>query len=203
MSRERTIPVTEPMECERAFDGDSDWYSLRTARGLFLPGASIEGTASEMRALANAIRTRGGYSATRCAAWVKDNQVVLYSPRNSTFSIAVPLARAEELAAQIERDVLLPVERVVAEYAERASAALPPTRAEQLEHAARALVGAEAVLAEHREHIPRGGYDQLADWAMRERELERAREASLRALAALITPPTAAVAAATPGEPSR
>jgi hypothetical protein len=53
-----------------------------------------------------------------------------------------------------------------------------------LARAARALLGAWDALRAHRASLPRGGYDRRADRAMRERELERAHDAALRALRA-------------------
>ncbi len=76
--------------------------SLRDARSLWLPGASIEGTRSEMRGLAEAVLARGRFNGEnrRCAvdAARADGNVVLWSPRNSVRPVLVAYATAERWA---------------------------------------------------------------------------------------------------------
>lgn len=69
--------------------------------------ADIEGTAAEMRALAEAIVAGGHASFKRCSAATTEEGVLLSSPRNSIEPTLVPAARASELAEQILRDVVV------------------------------------------------------------------------------------------------
>lgn len=70
-----------------------------------ITNADIEGDGGEMLALAKAIRGRGEYRSKRCAVRVVGDRAELCSPRNSLYSASVPLAVADALAEQIEREV--------------------------------------------------------------------------------------------------
>lgn len=63
--------------------------------------ACVEGTAEEMRTIAEAIKARGSASFKRCAVHVKGDLAYFRSPRNSTRDAEVPLADAEEFAGQV------------------------------------------------------------------------------------------------------
>jgi hypothetical protein len=82
-----------------------DWWVIETSYGGRLGTADVEGTADEMRDLADAIERRGRASATRCAVAVEPAGVRLWSPRNSIGCVRVPLARADALAIEIRRAV--------------------------------------------------------------------------------------------------
>lgn len=103
----------------RKYDGFDDWYVIDRAnhdgRSWMEPreygaafmcswrisDADVEGPASEMRRIAEAIETRGGFNAKRCAVRVCGDLVEFWSPRNSMRRGVVTLANADELAAQI------------------------------------------------------------------------------------------------------
>ena len=75
----------------------------------FSQNADVEGNASEMLAIADAIETRGEFSAKRCAVWFDGDRALFESPRNSETPGVVTVADADELAAQI-RARLVPKE---------------------------------------------------------------------------------------------
>jgi hypothetical protein len=64
--------------------------------------ADVEGTASEMRGLAGAIRARRRFAVKRCAVRFDATHAYFWSPRNSRTAGRVALASADDLAAQIE-----------------------------------------------------------------------------------------------------
>lgn len=63
--------------------------------------ACVEGSAEEMRAIAEAIKARGSASFKRCAVRVNGGTAYFCSPRNSTRDAEVPLADADEFADQV------------------------------------------------------------------------------------------------------
>ncbi|MEY5098407.1 MAG: hypothetical protein RJA36_1126 [Pseudomonadota bacterium] len=65
------------------------------------PEACIEGTAEEMIELAEAIKARGAASFKRCAVRVDGENAYFCSPKNSERDAVVPLANADEFAAQV------------------------------------------------------------------------------------------------------
>jgi hypothetical protein len=67
--------------------------------------ACVEGSAVQMRAIARAIRSRGGFSARRCAVDATGDRVLLCSPRNSRRDGSVTHEAAEKLATQIEEQL--------------------------------------------------------------------------------------------------
>lgn len=75
--------------------GPNSMQFMDTAR---ISDACVEGTAEEMRAIAEAIKARGSASFKRCAVHVKGEIAYFCSPRNSTRDAEVPLADAEEFA---------------------------------------------------------------------------------------------------------
>lgn len=87
-----------------SLDGDSDWYALHDATGRYVSDACVEGTAEDMRALADALRAGISVYIKRCAARIVDGEWHLYSPRNTLGGHAtLPLERGAELADIIER----------------------------------------------------------------------------------------------------
>lgn len=104
-------------------DSLDDWYCIERAEhdgrewiadGSFqcssrISDADVEGTEEEMRAIAQGIRDRTMASFRRCAVDFGEGPLgqgaMFYSPRNSMDRNkgAVPLARADELAAEIDR----------------------------------------------------------------------------------------------------
>lgn len=64
--------------------------------------ADVEGTADEMKMIAEAIKARSRFSAKRCAVMVEGEQVKFWSPRNSQKDGITTLACADELAKLIE-----------------------------------------------------------------------------------------------------
>lgn len=83
------------------WDCGDDWYSVIREPYRQINGASIEGNAEEMLALAEAIESRSAYSAKRCAVDARTDRVQLWSPRNSVTESIVSRADAEHLAADI------------------------------------------------------------------------------------------------------
>ena len=65
--------------------------------------AEVEGTASEMLAIAEAIEERGSVSFRRCAVRVEGNVALFRSPRNSQREGICPLEDADELVKEIRR----------------------------------------------------------------------------------------------------
>ncbi len=65
--------------------------------------ADVEGCASEMLAIADAIEERGYSSSKRCAVDARTDRVQLWSPRNSQHPGVITYAEADELAADIRR----------------------------------------------------------------------------------------------------
>jgi len=63
--------------------------------------ADVEGTAFEMRAIAQAIKARRAERFKRCAVTIDGESVAFESPRNSTVPGIVTLAEADELAHAI------------------------------------------------------------------------------------------------------
>lgn len=100
-----------------------DWFTIERAQhanvhelrptkygaALFYSGrisdACVEGTADEMRGIAAAIERRSTESHKRCAVNASTDRVELWSPRNSQEHGIVSLADADELAAQIRREL--------------------------------------------------------------------------------------------------
>ena len=67
----------------------------------FSQNADVEGNASEMLGIADAIERRGEFSAKRCAVRIDGDLAYFESPRNSREPGVVTLADADDLAAQI------------------------------------------------------------------------------------------------------
>jgi hypothetical protein len=74
---------------------DDDWYSVERVR---FGGASLEGTADEMREIARAILARSDARFKRCAVRVFGGHAEMWSPRNSMSSRFVPLDIADDFA---------------------------------------------------------------------------------------------------------
>lgn len=72
------------------------WYSGRIC------DSDVEGTAEEMRDIAQAIRDHSTFSHKRCAVCCGPNSVAFWSPRNSEVSGNFSKEDAEDLASQIE-----------------------------------------------------------------------------------------------------
>lgn len=91
---------------ERAEHENCQWLAPIGGNGLQLmysgriSDACVEGTAEEMRAIAEAIKARGSASFNRCAVQVKGDVAYFCSPRNSTRDAEIPLADADEFADQ-------------------------------------------------------------------------------------------------------
>ncbi len=89
------------MRCELDDDG-SGWYSIESCGPNRLTSASVEGTAEEMLAIAEAIEIGGSVSFRRCAALETKDGYELYSPLNSMGTNGlVSTEEALELAADI------------------------------------------------------------------------------------------------------
>lgn len=73
--------------------------------------ADVEGHATEMLAIADAIEKRGEASFKRCAVDARCEQVTFRSPRNSEEDGVVPYADALALAAEIRRVCVTSTER--------------------------------------------------------------------------------------------
>lgn len=67
--------------------------------------ACVEGTAAEMLAIAEAIERREEESFKRCAVDARTDRVEFWSPRNSQRHGIVSREAADELAAQIRREL--------------------------------------------------------------------------------------------------
>lgn len=97
-----------------------DWYTIEQAehdnRSWFEPtgpnsskfmysgrisDACVEGPASEMLEIAQAIKARGSVSFRRCAVRVAGDTAYFCSPRNSSTDAVVPLADAAEFAEYV------------------------------------------------------------------------------------------------------
>lgn len=65
------------------------------------PDACIEGDASEMLALARAIKDRSSASFKRCAVWFEADGVHFCSPKNSTEDAIIPEADANDFADRV------------------------------------------------------------------------------------------------------
>jgi hypothetical protein len=72
-----------------------DWYSVEPGR---FGGASLEGTADEMRQIARAILGRSHARFKRAAVDATGDYCEMWSPRNSTGRRVVPLAVADDFA---------------------------------------------------------------------------------------------------------
>jgi hypothetical protein len=98
-------------------DSLDDWYTIERAQhegrqwleptgpnsmqfmdSARISDACVEGTAAEMREIAQAIKARGSASFKRCAVRVAGERAYFCSPRNSTTDAEVPLADADEFA---------------------------------------------------------------------------------------------------------
>lgn len=94
---------------ERAEHDGREWteqtgpnsYALRTSARF--SDADVEGDASEMLAIADAIERRDGVHFKRCSVNVDHDRVFFSSPRNSTYDGECSLAEADDLAAEIRR----------------------------------------------------------------------------------------------------
>jgi hypothetical protein len=71
-----------------------------------VPNACIEGNSYEMKELAKAIRSRTDLSFKRCAVKFVEGVVYLYSPKNSTAPGIVSIEEVDELAIQIEKEIV-------------------------------------------------------------------------------------------------
>lgn len=74
------------------------WHSGR------ISDADVEGSATEMLGLAEAIEKRSEVRYKRCAVDATREEVLFWSPRNSRMRGAVDIEDAIELAKQIRRD---------------------------------------------------------------------------------------------------
>lgn len=84
---------------------DSGSWS-RCMRSARVSDADVEGTAEEMRRIAVAIDGRAWVGFKRCAVQVFDSErVEFWSPRNSQSPGVCTLAEADELSAQIKREL--------------------------------------------------------------------------------------------------
>jgi len=96
---------------ERAEHGGREWFERTGPRSSALMcssrigDADVEGTESEMLALADAIDGHGAARFKRCSATWGNDGVWLSSPRNSTEPTLITHARAIELAAKIRQKV--------------------------------------------------------------------------------------------------
>ena len=111
MTRDPMIQhLDAPLICWRTGCG---WYAiLRDERLGQVGGASVEGTAEEMRALADALEARRDYSADRCRVLVPDSdRFRLSSPRNTITPTEIPMRHAAGLIASIRAETAKPVER--------------------------------------------------------------------------------------------
>jgi hypothetical protein len=86
-------------------ENDPDGYGSSFMTSARISDADVEGTASEMLAIADAIEKRDSFSAKRCMVAVRGVDAIFMSPRNSLHAGVVSLAVADALAAQIRRDV--------------------------------------------------------------------------------------------------
>ena len=99
------------------------WYSIHADALSEINGASVEGTRAEMESIAAAIELDGYYTAKRCAVDARHTEdVLLWSPRNSTYSTRVTRKQADNLAQHIRetfatasRDAGVPGEPAVAQ----------------------------------------------------------------------------------------
>lgn len=83
------------------WEGDG-WYVIEYADGTRLSDACVEGPATDMLGLADAIERRRDFSEWRCAVTFDGDRVQFYSPRNTTGGYGeVPFAVADALAAEI------------------------------------------------------------------------------------------------------
>jgi len=99
---------------ERAEHDGRQWLE-RTAPGCMafrcssrISDADVEGPAEEMLAIADAIEQRDSVSFRRCAVRVVGDRVFFSSPRNSQRDGETSLAYADELVAQIRRELGTP-----------------------------------------------------------------------------------------------
>lgn len=89
---------------ERAEHEGRQWFEpdgpdcLRFMCSERISDADVEGTADEMRAIAEAIKARGSVSFKRCAVRVHGDVAYFCSPRNSMRDAEIPLADADEFA---------------------------------------------------------------------------------------------------------
>lgn len=79
-------------------NGNSIGYHMTSAR---ISDACVEGTKSEMLAIAEAIEEGGEYSAKRCAVKTIGDRVLFHSPRNSQVRASVAMKAALGLASLI------------------------------------------------------------------------------------------------------
>lgn len=103
MSEPKEVFVTLPREPLNLSCNGGDWFAIQ--RGWAdINGASIEGTAADMLALADAIESRGFVSCGRCAVDARGepgHPVEFWSPRNSITHTFVAREEAEALAKRI------------------------------------------------------------------------------------------------------
>ncbi len=105
----RNTPDADWFLIERAEHDGREWFEPQEYGHSFMTSARIsnadvEGTFSEMLAIADAIERRTEFCAKRCAvAVVCGEWADFWSPRNSLRSGRVPLAVADALAAEIRR----------------------------------------------------------------------------------------------------
>lgn len=86
-------------------DGENSGFFYYSGR---ICDADIEGTLSEMKEIAKAIRNRERVTFKRCAVDARtclDDEVHFWSPRNSRTRGVVDVYDAEELATQIEKEL--------------------------------------------------------------------------------------------------
>lgn len=86
---------------DRLTDVHGTYNALWTAARLGSGYTDFEGTAQEMREIAEAIETRSKTSFKRCAVECLPNGVALWSPRNSRHAVLVTHAQADALALAI------------------------------------------------------------------------------------------------------
>jgi hypothetical protein len=91
------------LRIDRMTDVYGPYNAVWTAARLGSGYTDIEGTAHEMREIAEAIQARGMASFKRCAVECLPNGVALWSPRNSLHAVLVTHAQADALARAIEQ----------------------------------------------------------------------------------------------------
>ncbi len=84
------------------YEGRHVGYTLCSS-ARFSPNADVEGSAQELRAVADAIENRSWVSFKRCAVDARTEPVLFRSPRNSKSDGEVSREDAEDLAKQIRR----------------------------------------------------------------------------------------------------
>lgn len=95
---------------ERAVHDGREWWeetgpnSISLRMSCRITDACVEGTLSEMKAIAKAIRSRSDIAFKRCAVKITKAGGQFWSPRNSRVKSAIcSMRQIDDLAAQIEQ----------------------------------------------------------------------------------------------------